>query len=244
LGLSKKSKSNKILTQINEDQLQESDTIAIKSMKNDIDEAIVHYAHKHPTVAFDVLAKKTNACLGQIPKTSKAAQQKALRVSLQLVQEILDSQCSAADEMIEMKYASQEQFYEHYDSINISRNIAETDRDKLFRTANWMNMLFRIIPAKQNKELALAVVTKFVEGIGASYVTGSGQTTATTDRVLIYQNEGLVIPNKRNPRKRKPDGNESDSSSNDFSEEIIAIPLLNFCFCELDSVDICMSEEG
>jgi hypothetical protein len=106
LGLSKKSKSNKILTQINEDQLQESDTIAIKSMNNDIDVAIVHYAHKHPTVACDVLAKKTNACIGQIPKTSKAAQQKALRESLQLVQEILNRQCFAADEMIEMKYAS------------------------------------------------------------------------------------------------------------------------------------------
>lgn len=73
----------------------------------------------------------------------------------------------------------------------------------LYENAIWMNILFRIIPAKKNKGLALDVVPKFVEGFSASYITGSGQTRQTADRVKIYEREGNVSPAKRFKWKTK-----------------------------------------
>lgn len=67
----------------------------------------------------------------------------------------------------------------------------------LFKVANWMNILFNFISPKKNKGLILTAITKFVEGHGANYVTGSGQTSATTDRVHIYEQEGDQKPLKR-----------------------------------------------
>ena len=56
----------------------------------------------------------------------------------------------------------------------------------------------------------------FAEGNGATYITGSGQTDATSDRVQIYETEGNVKPIKRQPRKRKQyDSNEDGSSTCD-----------------------------
>jgi len=73
----------------------------------------------------------------------------------------------------------------------------EKDVKTLCRVANWMVILFNLIPAKKNKGLILAAVTKFVEGPGVNYITGSGQTSATADRVFIYETEGNVKPTKR-----------------------------------------------
>ena len=57
-----------------------------------------------------------------------------------------------------------------------------------------MCTFFNYIPAKKNKGLILQVIPKLVEGSSAKYITGSGQTQATKDRVLIYELEGGVKP--------------------------------------------------
>ena len=56
---------------------------------------------------------------------------------------------------------------------------------------------------QKNKGLALDVVPKFVEGFTATYITGSGQTRQTADRVKIYEREGNVQPAKRYKWKAK-----------------------------------------
>jgi hypothetical protein len=76
------------------------------------------------------------------------------------------------------------------------------DVNTLCRVANWMNILFHIIPANRNKGLILAAVTKFVEGRGVHYITGVGQTKATSDLVTIYQTEGNVTPERRRGRRQ------------------------------------------
>ena len=49
----------------------------------------------------------------------------------------------------------------------------------------------------------MSVVPRHVEGPNAQYITGSGQTQATADRVLIYETEGDVKPIRRGkPRCR------------------------------------------
>lgn len=75
--------------------------------------------------------------------------------------------------------------------------------NNLWETANWMALLFTLIPSKKNKGLALAVVPKFVEGWYAKYVTGSGQTKATAERVKIFETEGSCLPNHRGTGKSK-----------------------------------------
>ena len=68
---------------------------------------------------------------------------------------------------------------------------------KLFHTANWMTILFKMVPAKKNKGLAIHVIPKLVEGFSVKYITGSGQTKATSDRVHIFEHEGNVKPFQR-----------------------------------------------
>jgi hypothetical protein len=76
----------------------------------------------------------------------------------------------------------------HYDAEDVNT---------LCRVANWMAILFNLIPAYKNKGLILAAVTKFVEGHGVHYITGAGQTKATLDRATIYQTEGNIKSRKR-----------------------------------------------
>jgi hypothetical protein len=49
----------------------------------------------------------------------------------------------------------------------------------------------------------MIVIPKLVEGNGVQYVTGSGQTQPTRDRVTVYEREGNVQPIKRLHRKSK-----------------------------------------
>ena len=69
---------------------------------------------------------------------------------------------------------------------------------KLMGFANWMNVLLNFLPAKLNKGIILAAVTKCVEGYQANYITGKGQKPSVNDRVYIYEKEGKVQKLKRN----------------------------------------------
>ena len=98
------------------------------------------------------------------------------------------------------KYESLEAFLDAYDE-SFSKHL-KSEQVKLFQTANWMCAFFNYVPAKKNKGLILQVIPKLVEGSGAKYITGSGQTQATKDRVFIYELEGGVKPFHRG-RERK-----------------------------------------
>jgi hypothetical protein len=88
-------------------------------------------------------------------------------------------------------------------SYPIFADRSDTEKQNLFLTANWMDILFRIIPARKNKGIAMDIIPKFIEGNGANYVTGGGQTRSTRDRVFIYETEGGCKPIKRLKRKSK-----------------------------------------
>ena len=74
------------------------------------------------------------------------------------------------------------------------------DQKLLCETANWMSEMFKYLSARKNKGLAIQMIPKLVEGWGAKYVTGSGQTKATADRVFIFETEGGVQPAHRGGR--------------------------------------------
>jgi len=70
-------------------------------------------------------------------------------------------------------------------------------QEQLKDEANWFNVANALLPPQSNKGLAIQVVPRLIEGWHAKYVTGSGQTQATADRVLIFQTEGQVRPSHR-----------------------------------------------
>lgn len=77
-------------------------------------------------------------------------------------------------------------------------------QEQLMHVANWMAYLLSKIPARKNKGFVLQVIPKLVEGWNAKYITGSGQSRATEDRVKIYEVEGDIQPTQRTkPPKQK-----------------------------------------
>ena len=82
------------------------------------------------------------------------------------------------------------------DFLSVYPDFAHLPADEqrnLWQTANWMSVLFTMIPAAKNKGLVLAVIPQLIEGPGAKYITGSGQTEATAARVHIYEREGNIV---------------------------------------------------
>mmetsp|Transcript_31088 Transcript_31088/g.52507 ORF Transcript_31088/g.52507 Transcript_31088/m.52507 type:complete len:444 (-) Transcript_31088:359-1690(-) len=100
-----------------------------------------------------------------------------------------------------MKYPTMDSFLTAYEPWFTSE--PECEKRYLWHTANWMNILFKMITARKNKGLAILVVPRLIEGWDAKYVTGSGQTKATANRVHIFETEGNVKPNERGKAKLK-----------------------------------------
>jgi hypothetical protein len=101
------------------------------------------------------------------------------------------------------KYKCMPDFLQEYNGEFDKVDSAE--QVKLFHTANWMQILFKMVPAKKNKGLAIHVIPKLVEGFSVKYITGSGQTKATADRVQIFEHEGNVKPFQRGKWKNSDD---------------------------------------
>jgi hypothetical protein len=96
---------------------------------------------------------------------------------------------------VELKYPTLQEFQLAYGGRFDGYNAYELNN--LWAIANWMSVLFTFVPAKKNKGFALTIVTKLIEGWYIKYVTGSGQTKATQDRVHIFETEGNVKPSPR-----------------------------------------------
>lgn len=102
----------------------------------------------------------------------------------------------------DLKYPTYEEFLAVYGAHY--RQEEETELTNLWKTSNWMNVLFHLLPAKKNKGLIMLVVPRFVEGWHVKYVTGSGQTHATANRVHIFEVEGDTKAVHRGKAKAKP----------------------------------------
>lgn len=95
----------------------------------------------------------------------------------------------------DFKYKTCDEFLEAYGGWFSAES--EKEKNYLWQTANWMDLLFKMITARKNKGLAMAVIPKVVEGFDAKYVTGSGQTKATANRVHVFEVEGNTKANQR-----------------------------------------------
>lgn len=93
-----------------------------------------------------------------------------------------------------------ESFLERYSELK-ERN--PTEQERLRNTANWMDLTFYTVQPRNNKTFILNLIPRIVEGKAAKYITGSGQTKSTSDRVNIFRSEGNCEKIKRPPRRKK-----------------------------------------
>ena len=124
----------------------------------------------------------------------------------------------------DFKYATVDCFLAAYPGLY--QNEPEHEKRYLWLSANWMNILFRMITARKNKGLVLYVVPKLIEGWDAKYVTGSGQTKATAHRVHIFETEGNVKANQRGKmkNKKKPSTSYREEEDDSLSPRTVPAP--------------------
>jgi len=134
------------------------------------------------------------------------------------------------------KYADINEFLFAYNGLFDNQN--ELEQELLWKTANWMSFLFKIIPARKNKGLVIQVIPKLVEGWDVKYITGSGQTKATAHRVRIFETEGDIQAFHRGRPKVKKQINKINTNkptnlpskkiiSNEIKTERKPIPFTN-----------------
>jgi hypothetical protein len=66
-----------------------------------------------------------------------------------------------------------------------------------------MDLIFYALQPRNNKTFILNLIPRIVEGKNAKYITGSGQTKPTADRVNLFRAEGNCERIKRPPRRKK-----------------------------------------
>ncbi len=97
------------------------------------------------------------------------------------------------------KYPTLESFLAAYPSL---RDRAHAEQVKLHSNGNWFDLALLTIKPQNNKSFLMSVIPRMAEGYKAKYITGSGESIQTKDRVLIFRVEGDCEPIKRAPRNR------------------------------------------
>jgi hypothetical protein len=103
---------------------------------------------------------------------------------------------------------SMDQFVEKYPQF------AGVEDRALLAFRNFMAVSLTLEEAKNNKAFHMEICARLSEGSAAKYITGSGQSSATSRRVSIYEREGNVTPEgSRKIKREQEDGYASESTS-------------------------------
>ena len=162
------------------------------SMK-ELEAAVIKYDKEHPSskdkkqiiFAKDIIVKNGFPEM----RTAKIDDEKLLM--LEAVTIIL---LSFHPEKCAFKYQDNDALITSYPEFE---SIGKVELDKLCGFANFMNFAFYFISANMNRQHIFNIVTRITEGKDVRYVTGTGKTKSTSDRVLIYNREGDVVPKTR-----------------------------------------------
>ncbi len=103
-----------------------------------------------------------------------------------------------------------EMFLEVYPDF---RDRSAVEQEKLRLSANWMDLTLYCVLPRNNKTFILNIIPRIVEGRNVKYVTGSGQTRPTADRVALFRLEGNCEKLQRPPRRNKREENENSTNS-------------------------------
>jgi hypothetical protein len=120
-------------------------------------------------------------------------------------------------------------FLEKYSEFSDRNNL---EQERLRNTANWMDLSFYTIQPRNHKTFIMNLIPRIVEGKNARYITGSGQTRSTTDRVNLFRSEGNCEKVKRPPRRKKEELSftEFTEGENEKVLNVIGYKLLTILF--------------
>lgn len=96
-----------------------------------------------------------------------------------------------------------EQFEQKYPDMCDDKIVAD-EKQNLFEFCNCTRFVQRLIPAKNNKEHVLDLVSRLTEGFSVRRVTGTGMTKETRNRYEIVRVEGNLTPIERPGRRLDP----------------------------------------
>jgi len=102
--------------------------------------------------------------------------------------------------------------------------------NKLRICANWFDLVFYTLPSKNNKTFLMSMIPKLCEGSSVKYITGSGETRSTSDRVSIYRTEGNCEKICRPPRKRKAASRTELTTTEYFNNSVLGNDLVYYPF--------------
>jgi hypothetical protein len=108
--------------------------------------------HKAKETLINEIISTANSRIAVLSKeVNPALTHAVIAVVLYLLSNILSNE--------HVKYKTQEEMMAKYPTFS---DHPETEKQNLFLTANWMNILFRLLPARKNKGIAMDIIPKFV----------------------------------------------------------------------------------
>jgi hypothetical protein len=84
----------------------------------------------------------------------------------------------------------------------VSPSVDDKEAHSLVKFRNFMYVAVQLIQPQNHKNHLLDLVTRLSEGRGVKYITGSGETMATSRRVKIYRKEGCVVATPKNVKTK------------------------------------------
>ena len=101
-----------------------------------------------------------------------------------------------------VKYVDNAMFLQVFEYSYLKER-SSSEISKLRNNAIWFDIIMHCINPKNNKSFLMSFVPSLAEGYNAKYITGSGESRATSDRVKLFRYEGQVIKVAREPRNRQ-----------------------------------------
>jgi hypothetical protein len=103
----------------------------------------------------------------------------------------------------ELMNSVQELFVKYPEFLATGANAVDAkEAENLLKFRNFMYVAVQLISPHNHKNHLLELVTRLTEGRNVKYITGSGETLATSRRVKIYRKEGNVIATPKNVKTK------------------------------------------
>jgi hypothetical protein len=189
-----------------------SDYKVFRQISDELKQAIPHLiATKRITTSDIKKVANKYSLFGKVSTEQKAAELVVERIFQTTTVYIL----AMREENQAIQWASVDALLFHYPQFV---EVSDDERLRLLKFRNAMRVALTVLPAHRNKDRLLRIASK-LEGAGRDYITGTGQSEDVDRRVAIYEMEGGVEAEKRQPRERRPVTDRANSGAQGHSRK-------------------------